>query len=193
MSPAAISARGRPPGRRGWGLACALAAVLAGCSERPGPASLAPAPAAQRAARRDEGLVGRLVAILLERDHYARHPIDAATSRRALGIFFDELDPGHMVFDAADVQGFARRFGATLGERLRAADVAPAYEMRERFLARLEQRVALARGLAARRFDFDREETIERDRTRAPWPATEAQVRDIWRKRIKEAVLQERL
>ena len=42
-------------------------------------------------------------------------------------------------------------------------------------------------------FDFTADEEVELDRENSPWPADEAQLNDLWRKRLKAAVLAMRL
>ena len=182
------------------GLATALAlapappTLAAASAPAPAPLPEAPLPSGPVVASKSASAVGQLVARMLEEVHYSHRPIDAAISRQALDNYIDAFDFNHLIFDKADVDRFRTLYGGDLGGRLKAAgDVAPAYEIFNLFVRRLEERVSVVRELAASKFDFGKDESIAFDRHEAPWPATPAESAELWRLRVKYEILQERL
>ncbi len=156
--------------------------------------ALAAGPSAAEVERYHGGsVVSELVTRLLEQTHYAHHPIDEATSRDFLKMYLDSFDYNHMILNKSDVDEFEAKYGDTMGGLAKNGDVEAAYEIYDRVLQRLEQRVALVKRLTSRNFDFTKDESVVLDRHDAPWPATEADAENLWRLRIKHEVLQEKL
>ncbi|MBI5882759.1 MAG: carboxy terminal-processing peptidase [Elusimicrobia bacterium] len=119
--------------------------------------------------------------------------LNDAISTRTLGMFLDNLDYQHMVFEKADVDGFETLYAASLDDRIAGRDIQPAYDIFNRFLERLEEKTALTKKLTAQAHDFTKDEKLVLDRHEAPWPATPAENAELWRLRIKSELLQERL
>ena len=138
-------------------------------------------------------VVAELVTRLLEQTHYARRPIDDAVSRQHLRNFIESFDYNHMILDKSDVDEFEAKYATTLDDRLREGDVEPAYEIFERVVKRLEERVELVKRLTAEQHDFAKDESAVLDRHELPWPAGKAESDELWRLRIKNEILQERL
>jgi carboxyl-terminal processing protease len=138
-------------------------------------------------------VVAELVTRLLEQTHYARRPIDDAVSREHLRNFIDAFDYNHMILEGSDAAEFESKYATTLDDRLRDGDVEPAYEIYDRVVKRLEERVELVKRLTAQEHDFDKDESAVLDRHELPWPADKAAAEELWRLRIKNEILQERL
>ena len=178
-------------------LLCAATAVWASPGFCAPQAATAPAQARETPARldatRDGPLIAQLVARLLEQTHYSHHPIDKQTSQQFLKFYLDSYDYNHMIFDKADVDEFTARYADTLGEGIKTGDVQPAYDIFERFLKRLQERIDLVDKLTVSTVTFDTDETLSLDRNDAPWPASAREMKNLWRLRIKNDLLQERL
>ncbi|MDP3544259.1 MAG: carboxy terminal-processing peptidase [Elusimicrobiota bacterium] len=138
-------------------------------------------------------IVAELVGRLLEQTHYARRPIDDAVSKDFLRNYLEAYDYNHMILEKSDVDEFEAKYGATLDDRLKDGDVEAAYEIHERVVKRLEERVAHVKELTSSTFDFTNNEKIVLDRHEMPWPATPEESKELWRLRIKHEVLLERL
>src|ERR1700681_1697363 len=110
---------------------CLAAAALSLSLAVPALASIEPDPAAP--------VVGQLVARILEQNHYLHHPLDAKTSKELLANYLEMYDYNRMFFEKDDVDGFAARYGDALADRIKEGDVAPAYEIFDVFLKRLEE------------------------------------------------------
>ncbi len=138
-------------------------------------------------------IVAELVGRLLEQTHYARRPIDDGVSKDFLRNYLEAYDYNHMILEKSDVDEFEAKYGATLDDRIKDGDVEGAYEIHQRVVKRLEERVALVKALTSSTFDFTSDEKIVLDRHELPWPATPEEAKELWRLRIKHEVLLERL
>ncbi len=138
-------------------------------------------------------IVAELVGRLLEQTHYARKPINPAVSKEFLDNYLESFDYNHMIFEKADIDEFAGKYGTRLGDLAKNGDVDPAYEIYERVLKRLDERVSLVKRLTASTFTFTTDETVVLDRHELPWPATKASAERLWRLRIMHEVLLERI
>lgn len=138
-------------------------------------------------------VVAELVSGILERTHYNRRPIDDAASQLFLKNYLDAFDYNHMILEKADVDEFQAKYGTTLDDRVKSGDVDAAYEIYDRVLSRLEERVALVKELTAAEHDFTKNESVVLDRHEAPWPKDRAEAAELWRLRIKHELLIERL
>lgn len=138
-------------------------------------------------------VVAELVSGILERTHYNRKPIDDEASKVFLKNYLDAFDYNHMILEKADVDEFEAKYGATLDDRVKSGDVDAAYEIYDRVLQRLEQRVALVKKLTAVEHDFTKNESVVLERHESPWPKDRAEAEELWRLRIKHEILLERL
>jgi carboxyl-terminal processing protease len=72
-----------------------------------------------------------------------------------------------------------------LDDAILSEDLRTPFEIFNLYERRAAERLAHARGLLHKGFDFDRDESLTIDRTGQPWPATEGDSLDLWRKRVK--------
>ena len=131
-----------------------------------------------------EARAAHLAAELLTRFHYKAIPLDDALSAKIFDEYLKALDPERLYFLQSDVDHLAadrtRLDDAILTEDLRAPfDIFNLYERRA------AERMAYARSLLRKGFEFDRDESLKIDRKDQPWPATEADSFELWRKRVK--------
>jgi len=128
------------------------------------------------------------VAILLEKDHLLRHPLDDEISQRALKSFLKMLDPMKIYFQQSDIDEFSVHENE-LDDMVKKGDIGLAYTVFERFMKRLDERVALVDDLLAMEHDFTLDEQIITDRDLLQYPRDEAEARERWRKRVKYELL----
>ncbi|MDN3923284.1 S41 family peptidase [Roseateles violae] len=131
-----------------------------------------------------EAKAARLAAELLSRFHYKAVPLDDALSSKMFDQYLKALDPEKVYFLQSDIDrlavGRARLDDAILGEDLRAP-----FEIFNLYERRAVERMAYARSLLHKGFDFKSDETLMIDRKDQPWPGTEAESLELWRKRVK--------
>ena len=127
----------------------------------------------------------------LEDTHFVDKRYNDAMSRAHLETYLQRLDPSRLYFTQADVDDFAK-FETTLDDLGRQGELYPAVEIYERYreiaTARLRNVIDEMDGVA-QRFDFDRDEYIERDPTERSWAETPYGLSERWRKRLKSQVL----
>jgi len=128
----------------------------------------------------------------LEREHFLRQPIDDAIARRWFDTFLEALDPMKVYFLQSDVDAFAARRDQ-LDDLVKRGDVGFAYEVLERFLQRVDERLPLIERLIVQEHDFTAPETIVIDRKATRWARDAAEAEDVWRRRIKYDLLVQRM
>ncbi len=144
-----------------------------------------------------DGRIAFLTASMLEQLHYLRQPFDWAVSGKFLDRYLETLDPQHLHFTQADLAGF-EHYRTNLDRltinRRQNADTTPAYEIFNRFLQRLEQRVAYVDELLkTEQFRFDTDERITANRHELPYPKDLDEAKRLWRERLRFEYLQEKL
>ena len=175
---------------------------------QPPPAIIAPAeaPAAARSPAATQpaappagtapGTNDRYIAVAvrkqLEKEHYLKQPINDEIARRWFTSFLESLDPWKLYFLQSDVDAFAQR-RESLDDLVKRGDVQFAYEVLDRFLQRVDQRLPLIERLVKEPHDFTAPETIVTDRDETKWAKTEAEAEDLWRRRIKYDLLVQKM
>ena len=127
--------------------------------------------------------------------HYVTTELNDLLSEQIYQGFLEDLDPSKSYLLASDIAEFdTLRY--QLDDTLLRGDAKPAFiifnRYHQRVLARFESILAqLEKGTDV--FDFERDESLELDREEAPWATNNAELDDLWRKRLKNAVLNLRL
>jgi carboxyl-terminal processing protease len=162
-------------------------AVTAAPESTNAPARLAPGP--------NDGQIAYLTARLMENYQYSQQPLDKTMSAKFYDGYLDSLDPQHLYFLKPDLEEFAH-FRTNLDKLTinsrEAADLTPAYEIYQRLLKRLNERVAYMDQLLQRdKFKFNNHQNILLNRDKAPYPKNLAEARGLWRQRLLYDYLQE--
>ena len=139
-----------------------------------------------------EAKAARLAAELLSRHHYKAVPLDDALSSKVFDQYLKALDPEKIFFLQSDIDRLGvertRLDDAILSEDLRAP-----FEIFNLYERRAAERMAYARSLLQTGFDFTLDESLQIDRKDQIWPATQAQLHELWRMRVKNDWLRLRL
>jgi carboxyl-terminal processing protease len=139
----------------------------------------------------DEPLVARLVARLLPRSHYSRLPFDDTMSSRFLDRYIENLDNLRLHFLQSDLDEF-EEYRTRLDDLTLLGDTDPGRVIFDRFLTRVEQRVAFAgEVLKSERFEFTGDDEYLLDREDAPFPKDMDAAKALWRQHLRFEVLQE--
>ena len=137
--------------------------------------------------RRDRAVI-LTVSRLIEDEHLSKHPLDNEISQRAMKTLLESFDPLKLYFIQADVDEFMQRRDA-LDDDVRIGRGRFAYEVYERFMQRLAERVALVEELADAEFDFTLKEALPRDADELDYAPDPAKAGARWRKMIKYDLL----
>ncbi len=130
----------------------------------------------------------RLITHVVANYHYRNVALDDALSRQILERYIEALDPTRSYLLQSDIDAFMQH-AERIDDYLRSSSLDPMFEMFITFRQRLRERVDHATALLDGEFDFTVDESIEFDREDAPWPADEAELDELWRKRVKNDVL----
>ena len=148
------------------------------------PPDLAPAPQAARAAR--------LSAELLSRFHYKRLPVDDALSIRVFDLYLKSLDSERIIFVQTDIDRLSV-YRDKLDDAVISEDLSGPFAIFNLYQKRAFERFSYARSLLKTGFDFQKVESVQFMRDKEPWAKSEAEVRELWRKRVKNDWLRLRL
>ncbi|MCX7050784.1 MAG: PDZ domain-containing protein, partial [Proteobacteria bacterium] len=151
-------------------------------------ASTSPLPPGAIAPGDRERMIARQVGALLPDAHYSRIRIDDALSPRVMDKFLESMDGQRAYFLASDVEEFAP-LRMRFDDMIRTGDIEPAYAMFARYQQRNRERVQHALALLGTEPDFTLRESYAFDREGAAWPATTAELDEIWRQRVKNDAL----
>ncbi|WP_178118973.1 carboxy terminal-processing peptidase [Pseudomonas akapageensis] len=140
---------------------------------------------------RDEVVASLNVVELLKRHHYSKPPLNDARSAIIYDSYLKLLDPSRSYFMASDIAEFDK-WKTQFDDFLKSGDLDPGFTMYKRYLDRVKARLdfALAElNKGVDNFDFTAKETLLVERKDAPWLKNQAELDDLWRKRVKDEVL----
>ena len=164
-----------------------LMVVTLDCSANLNEGPLAPAPEHTSTTR---SIVYELVA-----KHYVTKSINDVLSSKIFDAYLQNMDPGKSYLLQSDIDDF-EIYRYELDDALRKGNLAPAYEMwnryQDRWIARLKKVIGLLEeGIDD--YDFTSDEEFLLDRSDSPWATSDEQLDELWKKRIKLSVLNLRL
>lgn len=131
----------------------------------------------------------------LRHSHYLDKKLDDELSGEIFDNYLDMLDGARVYFTAEDVAEL-EKYRFKLDDALVRGNLEPAFEIFNLYQLRLSERLEFLLeeiDLGIDKLDFTADEEVIIDRENAPWPADEAALDDIWRKRLKAAALSMRL
>ncbi|HET8897889.1 MAG TPA: carboxy terminal-processing peptidase, partial [Rhodanobacteraceae bacterium] len=132
----------------------------------------------------DEAAAATLVANLMTRYHYQAQPLDDQMSGKIFKAYLDALDSQKVFFSQRDIDSFAA-MRTSLDDDIWNGDLAQPFKVFNLYVERLQQRIACARQLLVKGFDFSKQESWTPDRSKAAWPADTAALDEVWRQRVK--------
>ena len=127
------------------------------------------------------------------RAHYKKVTIDDALSGEVFDRFIKQLDYARNIFLATDIDDF-QKYRLEFDTVLTRGKLETAYDIynlnMQRRLERYEYAVSLLNSKGDKNpFNFTKEEIYSFDREDAPWPASEAELNELWRLKVKSDVL----
>jgi carboxyl-terminal processing protease len=167
-------------------LACAMTAQLAAAQ----PEKIAtPAAAAATMPPQLKPLAAQTQAALwasrvLARYHYKATPLDDALSEKIFDRYFKSLDSEKLYFVQADIDQFSP-MRSKLDDAINNENLTLPFAVYNLYTQRFGERMAYARQLLKGKFDFTSDETVQLDREKAEWPKSDDEVKDLWRRRVK--------
>ena len=161
-------------------LTLALAALTGPVFAKPAPEAAAPL----LKATPSEAEAAVWATRFLTRFHYKPTPLDDAMSEQIFKRYLDALDGDKLFFTQTDIDKFGG-YRTTLDDAIYDQNLAAPFAIFNLYEQRVGERVAYARTLLARGFDFSKDESYQYDRDKAPWAKDRAALDELWRQRVK--------
>jgi carboxyl-terminal processing protease len=121
---------------------------------------------------------------LLEKQHYSPKKIDDSFSKEVFKKYLEELDGDKAIFLKSDIESL-RKYELTLDDEIHGADIKFAPSVNPIYDKRIDEAIAIYKSVLAKPFDFTTDETLVTDASKLTYPATDAERKDRWRKRLK--------
>ncbi len=139
----------------------------------------------------EHALTNRAVVHHLYQHHYSRKYLNNEFSEKVYTRYLDILDNTRSYFTQSDIEQF-EKYRNKLDDAIKTNDLEPAFTIYNRYeqraIERLDYALALLKG-GIKQFDFKKDETLELDRENSPWAKSSEDLDQLWRKRIKNTVL----
>jgi len=145
-------------------------------------AEVAPPPVL--APQKQQAQAAELSAKFLTRFSYKSVPLDDALSAKIMDRFIKSLDPDRVIFLQADIDKFMSD-RSKIDDAIEREDLKIPFAIFNVYEQRIVDRMNYARNLLKQGFDFSVQEDYSLLREKEPWPQSEAESDDLWRKRVK--------
>jgi len=123
--------------------------------------------------------------------HYVTTNLNDDLSSKIFDTYLSDLDPSRSYLLQSDIEEF-ETYRFKMDNSLRSGNLEPAFHIFNRYQSRVTKRfeqviAKLEYGLDS--FDFTRSEALLIDREQVPWASSETELDDLWRKRLKDAII----
>lgn len=136
--------------------------------------------------------IGQLVSEFIQKSHYRHADVDDDLSSKVLDRYIYALDNNRMYLLASDVESF-QPYRYQLDDMVRSEPLDPVFEIFGVYRTRVRERLNFALLQLETEPDFSIDETYVFDREDQPWLQTEAELDELWRKRVKNDAMNLRL
>ncbi|WP_429810360.1 carboxy terminal-processing peptidase [Ensifer sp. B1-9] len=133
---------------------------------------------------KQQAQAAQLSAKFLTRFSYKPVALDDALSATIMDRFIKSLDPDRVLFLQADIDRFMSK-RSEIDDAIKQKDLSIPFEIFNAYEKRVVDRMSYARDLLKQNFDFSAQESYSVMRDTAPWPQSEAESNELWRKRVK--------
>ena len=139
----------------------------------------------------EHAITNRAVVHHLYQHHYSRKYLNNEFSEKVYTRYLDILDNTRSYFTQGDIDQF-EQYRDKLDDAIKTNDLEPAFVIYNRYEKRAIERLDYALALlkkGMKQFDFKQNESLELDRENAAWAKSNKELNELWRKRIKNTVL----
>jgi len=132
----------------------------------------------------EQSEAAHLSAEVLTRYHYRKIPLDDATSSKIFDNYLKALDGEKVFFLQSDIDQFESA-RTHLDEAIVEENLTVPFAIYNLYQQRIRERITYARSLLKGGFEFESKESYQFTREKSPWAKSEAEMNDLWRKRVK--------
>lgn len=143
----------------------------------------------------DQARANILIARQLQFGHFKDQDVNDALASDTLDSYLDQLDSQRLYFTQGDIESF-NDYRDSLKRTLTSGRLEPAFQVYNQYQRRTIERLEYALSLiddGVDQLEFDADDEYQIDRSEADWPADEEALDQLWRDRIRNAVLSMRL
>lgn len=132
--------------------------------------------------------IGELVTQFIQKSHYLHISVDDELSSRVLDRYIEAIDRNRVYLLASDIE-FFEKYRYQIDDLVKSAPLNPVFDMFSIYRTRVRERFEFALGLLDTEPDLAVDESYEFDRSESPWAESTEELDEIWRKRVKNDVL----
>ncbi|HLW73579.1 MAG TPA: S41 family peptidase, partial [Gammaproteobacteria bacterium] len=136
-----------------------------------------------------QAAVDKTVAYVLTHYHYSHEPLNAGLGGAIFDEYIKELDETHSYFLQSDIDSFAV-YRTGLADSIKQGDLKPAFAIYSVFHQRFDTRIDYALALLDKEPDLGKDESLPIEDNPKDWAASPAALDDLWRKRVKNDVIE---
>jgi carboxyl-terminal processing protease len=129
-----------------------------------------------------------LITHILTTYHYKKTKLDDRLSSSIYKHYLKNLDQNKAYFLKSDIQEFDR-YRFTIDDAIIKSDLNPAFDIFKRYRQRVDERIKFALDAVNKNFNFDLDESYRFDRREDDWSVSKTELDTLWRKRVKNDVL----
>ncbi len=129
----------------------------------------------------------------LETSHYRKINLNDEFSLKVLNRYLDSLDYNHNTFLQSDIEQIREKYGRCFDDELKQGKLDSAFAIYQLMAKRRYERYAYALSLLAQEPNLADDDKIEIDREKAPWPQNTAQANALWKDRVENDVINQKL
>ncbi|KGD71840.1 carboxy-terminal protease [Tatumella morbirosei] len=128
--------------------------------------------------------VSERVTTRFTQSHYRQIDLNSDFSKKIFDRYLNMLDYNHNVLLASDIAQYSGQ-AATVGDELKTGKLDIFYDLFNLSQRRRFERYQYALEVLKRPMDFSTNETINLDRSKAPWPTTTDELNSLWDAKVK--------
>lgn len=132
--------------------------------------------------------IGELVTHFVQKSHYLQIPIDDDLSTLVMDRYIESLDRNRVYLLEGDIE-FFEKYRYQLDDIIGDESLGPVFDMFSIYRSRVRERFEFAIQQLESEPDLTVNEEYEFDREDAPWAKNTGQLDEIWRKRVKNDVV----
>lgn len=125
----------------------------------------------------------------LKQGHFSPKEINDDFSKKVFQKYFEELDQEKNIFLQQDITALDQ-YSTKIDDEIKGAPVQFFLEAGKLFNKRIEEAAGIYKEVLSKPFDFTVNESVITDSKKTNFPATEAERKEAWRKRLKYMTLQ---
>jgi carboxyl-terminal processing protease len=129
-----------------------------------------------------------LITHILTTYHYKKTELNDQLSSSIYKHYLENLDQNKSYFLKSDIQEF-EPYRFKIDDAIKKSDLNPAFNIFKRYRQRVDERISFAINALNQDFDFNIDESYRFDRREDDWFTNKADLDTLWRKRVKNDVL----